>query len=296
MGTSKRERQKAARQQRLESEAEASVAQRQRRRTINLIAAIVVGLIVVFGLIWLLSGDDDGVDTTTPTTGDPADDAEATNDATPAAALLSPGEALPTECPDGSERRIDFDAAPPMCLYEGVTYTAVFDTSEGEVRVELDTTNTPLTANNFATLARWGYYDDTLVHRTAPSIDIIQGGSPHTQNSADQGPGYALADEGNFRYDAGPVADYTYSPGDLAMARVARPDGAGAQYFFVTGENGSLLDGGPDAVNGQGSYVVFGRTDDAGIAITDAILDLHDPATNAPNREVIVNTVTIEES
>ena len=183
-----------------------------------------------------------------------------------------------------------------MCLYEGVTYTAVFDTSEGEIRVVLDTENTPLTANNFAVLAQWRYYDDTLVHRTAPSIDIIQGGSPHTNSSSDPGPGYALKDEGPFRYENGDVvADYTYEPGDLVMARTPLPDGAGAQYFFVTGPNGAALNGGPQAQQGQGSYVPFGTTDEAGIAVAQSVLDLHDPSANAPSREVVVNRITIEE-
>ena len=37
--------------------------------------------------------------------------------------------------------------------------------------------------------------------RTDTSIDIIQGGSPHTQDTSDPGPGYTIKDEGTgFKY------------------------------------------------------------------------------------------------
>ena len=53
-----------------------------------------------------------------------------------------------------------------------------------------------MTANNFIFLAGYHYYDGT-VFRTDTSIDIIQGGSPHTQGASDPGPGYTIKDEGS---------------------------------------------------------------------------------------------------
>ena len=153
---------------------------------------------------------------------------------------------------DGSSpRRIDFPGPQPDCIDPTKSYSAVFDTSEGEVVVELDTETTPNTVNNFVTLARWGYYDGTTLFRTDPSIDIIQGGSPHTESPSDQGPGYTIPDEG------GP---YTYVPGQLVMARSQGPDSSSAQFFFTTGPNASFLDG-------QGTYLVFGETDDSGLEV-----------------------------
>ena len=163
------------------------------------------------------------------------------------------------------------------------------------MRFDLTAAETPLTVNNFVTLARWGYYDGTLLFRTDPSIDIIQGGSPHTNSASDPGPGYTIPDEPAFDEDpetgrlTGP---YRYQPGQLVMARSAGRDAAGAQFFLTTGPNTALLDS-------QGTYVVFGNTDDAGLAVAQSIIGLHEPGGSmggAPSRDVTVHSVTIEET
>lgn len=72
---------------------------------------------------------------------------------------------VPTACPalDKSDGpRYQFANRPTYCLTSGTSYTAVFDTSEGEVRFALDTALMPETTNNFVVLARYGYYDDTI--------------------------------------------------------------------------------------------------------------------------------------
>ena len=69
-----------------------------------------------------------------------------------------------------------FDAAPQLCIDPAATYAARFVTDRGDIVVELDAAESPGTVNNFVTLARYGYYDDTLLFRTNTTIDIIQGG------------------------------------------------------------------------------------------------------------------------
>ncbi|MCY4273684.1 MAG: peptidylprolyl isomerase, partial [bacterium] len=191
-------------------------------------------------------------------------------------------------CPpaDGSGPRVlDFDGPPPMCLDSSKEYTAVFDTTAGVMRVALDTVSTPVTANNFAVLARYRYYDDTLLFRTDPSIGIIQGGAPRTNSPSDPGPGYTIVDEGS---------GFAYEPGQIVMARTGAPNSAGAQFFFAVNENTALL-------NSQGTYVVFGRMDEASLAVAEAILASHvdqpdNPLGGGPDPQVIVNSVTIQES
>ena len=137
-------------------------------------------------------------------------------------------------CPpaDGSGPQVlDFDGPQPMCLDASKQYTAVFDTTAGEMRIALDMVNTPITANNFAVLARYHYYDNTLLFRTDPGIGIIQGGAPHTNSARDQGPGYTIADEGS---------GFTYEPGQIVMARTAAPNSASAQFFFAVNEQTAL--------------------------------------------------------
>ncbi len=200
-----------------------------------------------------------------------------------------------TPCPeaDGSSPRTTrFEQAPPLCIDPALTYTATFVTNYGDVVVELDTENVPDTVNNFVVLARYGYYDGTAMFRTAPSIAIIQGGAPHANNGADQGPGYTIQDEAD---------GFTYQPGDLAMARTQAPNSASAQYFFSTGPETANLDGPPGNPDGsgRGTYVVFGSTVE-GFEVLTEIISLHvdDARLNGggPGQPVIVETVLIDES
>src|SRR5207247_5504109 len=65
-------------------------------------------------------------------------------------------------CPkvDGSSpKTLKFSTAPKRCIDPAKTYTATFDTTEGTVKVALDTKKTPGTVNNFAVLSRYHYYD-----------------------------------------------------------------------------------------------------------------------------------------
>jgi cyclophilin family peptidyl-prolyl cis-trans isomerase len=164
----------------------------------------------------------------------------------------------------------------------------------GDVVVELDTVTTPRTANNFVVLARYGYYDNTKLFRTSPQIGIIQGGAPRTNNAADPGPGYTIQDEGD---------GYSYSPGDLVMARTPAPDSASAQFFFGAASEVALLSGEPGNPddNGLGTYVTFGRTLE-GLDVLEKILSLHvdsdDPALagGGPSEPVIIETVLVDES
>ena len=166
---------------------------------------------------------------------------------------------------------LGFTAAPALCIDTTIPHTAIFDTSWGVVRVALDVTNTPGTANNFVNLARFGYYDGTLIHRGAPRLGILQGGSPYTNPAIDPGPGYTLQDEGT---------GFTYRPGQLVMARRAGPNSAGAQYLFTVTDDAALLDS-------EGAHVVFGKVIE-GFDILKAIL----PA--APDPPLVVESVTIK--
>lgn len=219
-----------------------------------------------------------------------------TPDPAPAGASIT-GE---TPCPaaDGTaERTTSFEQVPPNCLEEGASYAAVFDTSAGTVRVDLDAEGMPSTTNNFVVLARYGFYDGTALFRTDPSIDIIQGGAATTNSASDPGPGYTIPDEGGeFTWDeetgqgTGP---FTYAPGQLIMARSAGPDSSGAQFFFSTGPNVSNLDS-------QGTYLLFGEVTE-GLDVLQAIIASHvaDPTSGlggGPMPGVTINKVTIEQS
>ncbi len=185
-----------------------------------------------------------------------------------------------SSCPkkDGSSpRTIEFKKAPGNCINKSKTYTATFETSEGKVVVGLDTSKTPKTTNNFVTLARYHFYDNTQIFRTDTSIDILQGGAPKTNDGTDTSPGYTIKDEGS---------GFKYAEGDLAMGRIPnKANSGGGQFFFGAGSRVSSLDT-------EGTYVNFGKTRE-GLDVLKKILALD--AGGKPSKNVTVSTVTITE-
>ena len=209
--------------------------------------------------------------------------------------LPSVGEEV-ASCPveDGSqEKQLTFERRPIWCLENGQTYIAIFHTSEGEVKVVLDTDRTPESSNNFVVLSRFKYYDNTLLFRFDPSLAIIQGGSPHTNDWSDPGPGYTIPDEGGLFSTSGgsTFGPFTYKAGQLVMARSAGPNSSGAQFFLTTGNEVEVL-------NGQGSYIVFGETNAEGLEVLKAMMDLYEedetsPYGGGPVRDVVLNSIEI---
>ena len=116
--------------------------------------------------------------------------------------------------------------APKERLDPEKTYDLVFKTNCGSFTVTLDLEKAPATAASLVSLAKSGFYDDTIFHRIVPGF-VIQGGDPTQSGSG--GPGYQTVDP--------PPADATYVKGVVAMAKTgAEPAGtSGSQFFVVTG-------------------------------------------------------------
>jgi cyclophilin family peptidyl-prolyl cis-trans isomerase len=109
---------------------------------------------------------------------------------------------------------------PPMQIDTTKTYTAVIATSAGTMTVQLNAAQTPITVNNFVTLAKKGFYDNTIFHRVIKGF-MIQGGDPTGTGMG--GPGYKFDDE-PFTGD--------YTRGTLAMAN-SGPNTNGSQFFIM---------------------------------------------------------------
>ena len=110
------------------------------------------------------------------------------------------------------------------------SYTAIFDTSAGEIRCELFAADSPQTVGNFVGLAEAGYYDGLIFHRVIEDF-MIQGGCPNGVGTG--GPGYSFQDE---------INDRKLVNGSLAMAN-AGPNTNGSQFFIVTADSTPWLDG-----------------------------------------------------
>ncbi len=294
MGTDKRDRQRAARLEKSVTQATAAKRDRTKGTAVRIAVAAVVVLAVLFGVSQLMD-DDSGDETSTSDTS-----SETTAPTETTAADAEPGVFTygTTPCPPATgaaSATLSFDDGFEQCIDPAKAYTATFATSEGDVVVELDTTRTPGTTNNFVALSRSLYYDGSELFRTDPSIGIIQGGSPHSNDPSDEGPGYSVPDEGgefDFSGEQG-TGPFTYAPGQLIMARSAGPDGGSAQFFFSVDENVTALDS-------QGTYVTFG-TVTQGLDVLQAIMALHqdDPTSQlggGPSRPVTIEKVTITES
>lgn len=291
MGSDKRERQKANRAARLAAQ-QAAEARAKRNRFIRNAIIVAVAIVAVGFLMSALSGcTSDASDGAVSSGGGPSTTAAADEQGDAADPGGEPAYGT-TECPpvDGvDEPRIDFDTGFAKCIDPAKTYTATVETTEGTVTVELDTETTPITTNNFVALARYGYYDGTSFFRTEAGSGIIQGGSPHTQDNGDPGPGpdFSVPDEGL------PFSSDDYGPGTLAMARTSAPDSASGQFFFLATEGGRYLGDpaqlGPDA----GSYAAFGKVTE-GLDVLEAIAALDD-GSSAPSKPVSIDTVTITE-
>jgi cyclophilin family peptidyl-prolyl cis-trans isomerase len=151
-------------------------------------------------------------------------------------------------------------------------YTAILETSAGEIRCELFAADAPQTVGNFVGLARQGFYDGTVFHRVIGDF-MIQGGCPRGTGTG--GPGYQFADE---------INDRKLVRGSLAMAN-AGPNTNGSQFFIVTGAATPWLDG---------HHTNFGRVI-GGQDVVDAIGSTPTDRADRPRQEQRLLRVRIEE-
>ena len=143
-------------------------------------------------------------------------------------------------------------------------------TNHGAIGIELYPDEAPKTVENFVKLARDGFYDGLIFHRVIPDF-MIQGGDP--TGTGRGGPGYQFEDELNA---------HRVVRGALAMAN-AGPNTNGSQFFIVTTEAASWLDG---------KHTVFGRVT-GGMDVVDAISALETDAQDRPREDAVIERVDV---
>src|SRR5215471_6869574 len=156
-----------------------------------------------------------------------------------------------------------YSAPPPLTIDPNKKYSAVFNTSRGEIVCELFARDAPNTVNNFVFLARDKFYDGTVFHRVIENF-MIQGGDP--TGTGRGGPGYRFGDEVKNN-------PHKHQVGTLSMAN-AGPNTNGSQ-FFITHVVTNWLDG---------KHTVFGKV----LSGQDVV--------NAVQQGDTLNKVTISES
>ena len=177
--------------------------------------------------------------------------------------------AAPEAKPDGGATK------PKAELDPAKTHTVEFQTSCGDFTVTLDVEGAPNTAASFASLARSGFYDDTVFHRIVPDF-VIQGGDPTGTGTG--GPGYKTVDK--------PPANASYTRGVVSMAKTGAeaPGTAGSQFYVVTGADAGLP---PD-------YAIVGEVTEG----MDAVMRIEalGTPTEQPSRPVVIEKATASES
>lgn len=152
----------------------------------------------------------------------------------------------------------------------------IFETSHGEIKIEMLPDEAPITVENFLQYVDDGFFDNTIFHRVMPGF-VIQGGgfTPEMEQKATRDQIKNEADNGlkNLR-------------GSLSMARTSEVDSATSQFFLNLADNDFLDHGGRDF-----GYAVFARVVE-GMDVVDEIAGVatgnNGPHQNVPQEPVVV--------
>jgi peptidyl-prolyl cis-trans isomerase B (cyclophilin B) len=161
-------------------------------------------------------------------------------------------------------------------------------TSMGNISIELDTQNTPITAENFLSYAKNGHYDGTIFHRVMNGF-MIQGGG-FDSNMKQKETNATIVNEAK--------TGKANKRGTLAMARTNDPHSASSQFFINVVDN-PFLDFKSESGNGWG-YCVFGEVVEGmdvvdkikAVATTNRAGHQNVPVDNVIIEKVVVETVT----
>lgn len=160
-----------------------------------------------------------------------------------------------------------------------------FQTTFGDIKIELDFDKAPKSAANFQQYVEEGFYDNTIFHRVIDGF-MIQGGGfePGMTQKKTRDPIENEADNG-LKNDC-----YT-----LSMARTMDPHSATGQFFLNVKDNDFLNHSGK---NPQGwGYAVFGKVVE-GMDVVDKIKGVKTGSKaghqDVPVEDVIVTKATVD--
>ena len=169
-----------------------------------------------------------------------------------------------------------YSSMPEMIIDHNKSYTAVIQTSMGDLTVEFFSDTAPVTVNNFVSLSNDGYYDNIIFHRVISGF-MIQGGDPSGTGHGEYGkfPGYTFEDELNNQQP--------YEKGILAMAN-AGPNTNGSQFFIMHVDYPLPY-----------QYTIFGKVTD-GLDVIDTIASVQTAEGDKPVEDVVILGVTVSSS
>lgn len=153
----------------------------------------------------------------------------------------------------------------------------VFETSHGDITIEMFPDEAPITVENFLSYVDDGFFDGTVFHRVMPGFVIQGGGFDADMNQKEtRDPIRNEADNG-LKNDRG----------TLSMARTQQVNSATSQFFINLNDNAFLNHGARDF-----GYAVFARVVE-GMDVVDEIAKVptgsHGPHQNVPREPVVVS-------
>jgi len=166
----------------------------------------------------------------------------------------------------------------PVVKKPFVNRTLTLTTNCGEIQIEADGINAPLTVISMSYLANKGFFDKSPCHRvTTQGIFVLQCGDPSGTGSG--GPAYTAPDENLPKLSAN-----SYPAGSVAMAN-SGPNTNGSQFFIVYDDNSQL---GPN-------YTLWGKVV-KGLEIVKAVAALGSDNSNPAGGGVPNQPITIEKA
>ncbi|RTL33245.1 MAG: peptidyl-prolyl cis-trans isomerase [Burkholderiales bacterium] len=165
-------------------------------------------------------------------------------------------------------------------------------TSEGDIRIQLDADKAPKTVANFVQYVKAGHYNGVVFHRVMDNFMIQTGGYDIKLN---QRKGEGLQP----RPTRPPIPLESHNGlsnvrGSVAMARTNDPNSATSQFFINVVDN-VMLDGQPD--NPASGYAVFGQVIE-GMDVVDKIrmapVSPYQVHQHLPVNAITINKATVE--
>jgi peptidyl-prolyl cis-trans isomerase A (cyclophilin A) len=158
--------------------------------------------------------------------------------------------------------------------------TVKLQTTEGDIRIELNAEKAPKSVANFLQYVKAGHYNGVIFHRVIGNFMIQTGGYDAKLNQRPTKPPIPLeSDNGlsNLR-------------GSVAMARTNDPNSATSQFFINVVDNGFSLDADVGRI-GTG-YAVFGHVVE-GMEVVDKIRAVDTAAKNVYFQNLPVKPISI---
>ena len=157
-------------------------------------------------------------------------------------------------------------------------------TNMGEIVIQLNTEKAPISAANFISYVKEGFYNGTIFHRVIPGFMAQGGGFDGDFNQKQtHAPIKNEADNG-----------LSNKRGTLAMARTPDPDSATAQ-FFINYKDNAFLDYSSPTPNGWG-YAVFGEVVE-GMDVVDEMASVptgnHGMHQDVPKTDIVIESAEL---